>query len=130
MVERLRDVLTECVTSTTGRYSPTTPVVGIRPEKVAHGPFVWHFLNAVKRPDVIERVNAGRETTVQTENLVVDQGGERQVIEEVREVLPDIGVAVLAKTLVVEAVHLGNLSRLVVSTEDGNTLGVSNLKGN
>lgn len=87
-----------------------------------------HLLYAVKRPDVVERVNARRETTVQTEDLVVDQGSERQVVEKVCEVFPHIGVAVLAETLVVKAVHLGDLTGLVVATEDGDALGVSNFE--
>ena len=39
-------------------------------------------------------------------DLVVDQGCERKVVEEVCEVLPHIGVSVLTQALVVEAVHL------------------------
>jgi len=110
VVERLRDVLTECVTRTTGGYSPTAPVIGVRPKKVAHGPFVGNFLDAIKRSDVVKCIDAGRETAVQAEDLVVDQGSEREVVEEVCEVFPDVGVAVFAEALVVEAVDLGDLS--------------------
>ena len=39
-------------------------------------------------------------------DLVVDQGCERKVVEEVCEVLPHVGVSVLPQALVVEAVHL------------------------
>ena len=39
-------------------------------------------------------------------DLVVDQGCERKVVEEVCEVLPHVGVSVLTQALVVEAVHL------------------------
>lgn len=47
---------------------------------------------------------------METEDLVVDEGGEGEVVEEVGKILPDIGVAVLAQALVVEAVDLGDLT--------------------
>lgn len=87
------------------------------------------LLNPVKGSDVIESIDARRETSMQAEDLVVDEGGEGKVVEEVGKVLPDIGVAILAEALVVEAVDLGDLAGLVVATEDGDALGVSNLEG-
>ena len=65
-----------------------------------------HLLQSVERPDVVEAVDAGAEAAVQTEDLTVDQRRQRQIVEQVGEVLPHVGVAVLAQTLVVEAVHL------------------------
>lgn len=66
---------------------------------------------------------------MQAEDLVVDEGGEGEVVEQVGKVLPDIGVAVLAEAFVVEAVDLGDLARLMVSAEDGDALRVSDLEG-
>lgn len=66
---------------------------------------------------------------MQTEDLVLDESGEGEEVEEVGEVLPDVGVAVLAETLVVEAVDLRDLARLVVAAEDGDALGVADLEG-
>lgn len=65
---------------------------------------------------------------MQTEDLVVDEGGEGEVVEEVGKVLPHICVAVLAQTLVVETVHLGDLARLVVAAENGDALRVTDLE--
>ena len=50
------------------------------------------------------------------EELVVDQSGQGQVVEEVGEVFPDISVAILSEAFVVESVDLGNLAGFVVTT--------------
>ena len=110
VVESFRDILSKGVSSTTRRDTPAAAVIGVGPEQVAHGALVRHLLYPIESPDVVERVNAGRQSTVQTEDLVVDQSGEREVVEEVGEVFPDIRIAVFAQALVVEAVNLGNLS--------------------
>lgn len=67
---------------------------------------------------------------MKTENLVVDKCGEGEVVKEVGEVFPDVGITVLSQAFVVEPVHLGDLARLVVSAEDGDALGVADFKGN
>lgn len=66
---------------------------------------------------------------MEAEDLAVDQGRKGEVVEQVGEVLPDIGIAVFAQALVVEAVDLCDLTRLVVTTEDRNPLRVPDLVG-
>ena len=77
---------------------------------------------------MVKGINAGAQTPVKTENLSVDQGCEWQVVEKVGEVLPDVGVSVFAQALVVKSVHLGDLTRFMVATEDCNTFAVTHLK--
>jgi len=61
--------------------------------------------------------------------LIFDEGSEREEVEEVGEVFPDVGIAVLAQALVVETVDLGNLAGLVVTAEDGDALWVTDFEG-
>lgn len=88
-----------------------------------------NLLNSVKRSDIIESINTRRKASVQAEDLVVDEGGEGKVVEQVGEVLPHVGISVLAETLIVEAIDLGDLTRLVVAAEDSDALGISDLQG-
>ena len=77
---------------------------------------------------VIERRREGERESAGT-HLVVDEGREGQEVEQVGEVLPDVGVAVLAQALVVEAVHLGDLARLVVAADERHAVRVPDLEG-
>lgn len=67
---------------------------------------------------------------MQTKDLVVDEGGEGEVVEQIGEVLPNVCVTVLSEALVVEAVYLGDLAGLVVTTQDGDSLGIPNFECN
>jgi len=129
VIERLGNVLAKRVPGAARRNTPAAPIIRVGPQQIAHGTFVRHFLDAVQGANVVQRVDTRRQTTVKTKYLVVDQGRERQVVEQVGKVLPHIGVAVLAKTLVVEPVHLRDLARLVVAAEDGDALRVADLEG-
>lgn len=66
---------------------------------------------------------------MEAEDLVFDEGGEREEIEKVGEVLPHIGVAIFAQALVVEAVDLCDLAGFVVTAEDGDALRITNFEG-
>ena len=60
--------------------------------------------------------------------LRVDESGEWQIVEQVGEILPHVGVAVLAQALVVEAVHLCDLTRLVVAAQYCDAIFVAHLE--
>lgn len=54
---------------------------------------------------------------MESENRVFDECCEGDVVEEVGEVLPNISVAILPQTFIVESVDLCDLSRFVVASE-------------
>lgn len=65
---------------------------------------------------------------MKAENLVLDKSGEGKVVEEVGEIFPDIGVAVFAQAFIVKTIDLCDLTGFVISSENGDTLGVTDLK--
>ena len=91
---------------------------------------MWDFLDAIKGSDVIEGINTRGETTVEAEDLIIDKGSEGKIVEKVGKIFPDIRIAVLAKTFIVEAVDLGDLARFVVAAEYCNALRVSDFESN
>ena len=52
-------------------------------------------------------------------HLAIHQRGEGQVVEQVCEVFPDVGVPVLPQTLVIEPVHLHHHHHLSVKAPAG-----------
>jgi hypothetical protein len=73
-------------------------------------------------------VNGRRESTVYAEDLVVDNHAQREVVEHIRKIMPYIGIAILARTLGIEAVGLGDTPRLVVTADKVNSIRVSKLQ--
>lgn len=65
-----------------------------------------HFLDSVQLSDLVEGVDGWGETSVETEDLALNDGGQREVVEELSELLPDVGVSILSQTLVVETIPI------------------------
>lgn len=88
------------------------------------------FLNSVERADIVKGIDAWGKATMQAKDLVVDQGSEGKVIEQVCEIFPYVGVAIFPQTLIVKAIDLSDLSGFVVAAEDGQAFWVANLHAN
>jgi hypothetical protein len=76
-----------------------------------------YFLHPVKLPDILKALEGGREATMHAQNLTLHQGTKRKIVKEICKDLPDIGVAVLPETLVVEPIDLCDLPAFVVSSQ-------------
>lgn len=59
------------------------------------------------------------------EDFSVDDGGKDEEVEHMTTRLPNGGVAVFLLTFFVESVYLSNLTRLVVSADEDDSVGVS-----
>lgn len=124
--EFLDDLCAKGVTSSSWTQGKLIAVgVRITPDQVGHRTFVWDFSEAVDDLDLIDTMDARRQTAVDAEDLVVDNAGEGEVVEHVGEVMPDSGVAVLATTFGIEAVGLSDSSGLVVAANEMNAMGVT-----
>mmetsp|Transcript_18871 Transcript_18871/g.52453 ORF Transcript_18871/g.52453 Transcript_18871/m.52453 type:complete len:274 (+) Transcript_18871:788-1609(+) len=120
LVEFIRDALTEQVPGSSGRDVPAggeRQVLGIRPHQIAEGALMRDLLVPVDGTDLIQRAYVGGQTAVHAQDLLIDEGGKAEAIEALYAVSPHARVAVLAQAFIVKAVHLRNLSRLVISAE-------------
>ena len=86
------------------------------------------LLHTVDSASMVERVDRRREAAVHAKDAVLHQRSHREVVEQVREVFPHVRVAIFAQALVIETVHLRNLSALVVATGESDAPRVANLK--
>ena len=64
-----------------------------------------------------------------TENFVVNNGCEGEVIEDLCAVAPDINTSILTEALIVETIYLRDLTRFMVSTDQSDALWISDLQG-
>jgi hypothetical protein len=81
MVELLRNILAKRVPGTSGRDAPAAAVIGVGPQEIANGSLVRHLLDSVKLSDLVKSVDGWRETTMETEDLALNNSREGQVIE-------------------------------------------------
>ena len=62
-----------------------------------------------------------------TENTVIYQCSERQVIEHFRAVTPHIHRAIFAQTFIIKSINLSNLTAFVVSADQSDSVRIADL---
>ena len=65
-----------------------------------------------------------------TENLSLDYSGKWKVIEQRGEYSPYIGISVFSDAFIVESIELSHCPRLATTSEDGDSIGISDFQSN
>ena len=89
-----------------------------------------YFLLPINGPDFVDGVVDSRaEPTMHAEDRVINDGSQREVVENISAVPPDVEGTVFSEALVIEAVNLSDLSAFVVSPYECNHIGISDFVG-
>ena len=64
-----------------------------------------------------------------TKNTIIDYSSERHVVENISAVTPNIERTVFTKTFIIETVNLSNLSTLMITSDEGDQVGITHLIG-
>ena len=64
---------------------------------------------------------------MKTEDISLDNSCQWKIIEQGSEVLPDVGVTILSKTLIIESIDLSDLLTLMITSKDGDSTWIPDL---
>ena len=88
------------------------------------------FHEAIELLDLIKGVDRGGETSVKAEDVVLDNSGQWQEVEQASELLPHVSITIFTEALVVESINLGDLFGLVVAAQNGNPVRIPDFQDN
>jgi len=124
VVELSRNLVAKEPAGTTRANSPRLDVFGVRPDKIAESTLVRNLLSTGNDANLVDGTDLGTQATVDTEELAVDDGSEDQKVENMAAGLPNGGVSILLLALLVESIDLSDLTRLVITADKNNSVGV------
>ena len=87
-----------------------------------------NFLLSVKKTHLVDCWKIRRQSSMNAEDSPVDNSSERQEVKSLIKIFPTVGVAILFVDLIEEAVHHGDVSTLVISSEQVDTVWIAYLK--
>jgi hypothetical protein len=106
MIELFWDVLAETVPCTSWWDTPTAPVIRVRPQQVADGTFMRYFLNTIKLSNLVQCIYAGGKTTMEAEDLVLNDRSEWQKVKQLCVNFPNVRISILPQALIVETIPI------------------------
>ncbi len=124
VVEFSCNLITKEPASPTRRNSPSLNVLGITPNKITECTLMRNLLSTSDNANLVDSTDLRAQTTVDTKNLTVDDRSKDKKIENLAAGFPNGSVAILLLTLLVEAIDLGDLAGLVVTSDESNFIGV------
>ena len=86
---------------------------------------MWDLLRSRHYSDLVESPDLRREASVYAQDFAINHCRQREEVEDLTARLPDRSVAVLLLALLVESVHLRDLSRFVVPAHERDLVGIS-----
>ena len=66
---------------------------------------------------------------MKAENACLNDSCDWEVVEKGGKILPNVGISVLSKALIIKTIHLCDLLGLVVTTENSDSRRISDLHG-
>lgn len=109
-------------------WCPGSDIIWVRPHEISIGSFHWDFLSSVNGSDLVNGDYLLRETTMNTENSIINECTDREAIKEVTEKSPGSIVSVFSGDLLIESVGHSDVSGLMISSKKGNLAWVLHLK--
>ena len=125
MIELGSDFIAKQPPGPTRRNCPRANIFGIAPYQIAEGPFMRDLLSTSNDADLVKGADLWTQTTMDAEDLAVDDCTEDEEVEHLAAGLPDRCIPILLLAFFIESVDLSDLTRFVVAANKGNAIRVS-----
>jgi hypothetical protein len=125
MIEFGRNLVSKEPTCAARRNSPCLNVLRVAPNQVAESTFVRDLLGASNNTNLIDGSNLRAQSTMNTENLTVNNSSQDEKIKNLAAGFPNRCISILLLALLVETVNLGDLTGFMIASDEGNLVGVS-----
>lgn len=124
MIKLADDLGSEQPAGASGAELPSKDIFRVGPHHVAERPIIGNFFIAVNQADLVNGSNVGREPPMDTKYRILNQSCNWQIVKDIGEIFPWVDITVFLQNFVVKSVSLGDLTGLVVASEEADKMGV------